>query len=70
MYEAKQRTRSPGEKKNGCMGGQLTITWSPKRGVLGNLCFLSIKCTLFIPSFNVLNGYFNVLLNLMASLTV
>ena len=70
MYEAKQRTRSPGEKKRAAWEGKVTITWSPKRGFLGNLFFLSIKCTLFIPSFNVLSGYCNVKLNLVAALTV
>lgn len=70
MYEAKQRTWSPGKKKTAACEAKVTITWSPKRGFLGNLFFLSIKCTIFIPSFNVLSGYFNVILNLVAALTV
>ena len=70
MYEAKQRTRSPGEKNNGCMGGQGYHHVVTEKRFFGNLFFLSIKFTLFISSFNVLSGYFNVLLKLVASLTV
>ena len=60
----------PGRKKKGCMGGQGYHHVVTEKRVFGNLFFLSIQFTLFIPSFNVLSCYFNVLLNLVASLTV
>lgn len=69
MYEAKQRTRSPGEEKRAAWEAKVNDVVTEKR-VFGNLFFLSIQFTLFIPSFNVLSCYFNVLLNLVASLTV
>lgn len=60
----------PGRRKKGCMGGQGYHDVVTEKRVFGNLFFLSIQFTLFIPSFNVLSCYFNVLLNLVASLTV
>ena len=58
------------EKIKGLHGRPRLPSSGHRKEVFGNLFFLSIQFTLFISSFNVLSCYFNVLLNLVASLTV
>ena len=69
MYEGKQRSCGGGGG-SGCMGGQGYHHMVTEKGFFWQSVFSFYEMYIVHTSFNVLSGYFNVILNLVAALTV